>query len=100
MLGGFGLEFAGGRDERDQGEVHIEDMLAPPVPAELADRLEKGQAPNLTNRATPFADPHAEPGSSGQTAPLASFGARRIDLPFSSRVIPTPTRSVPWSETW
>ena len=56
VLGGFGLEFTGRRDKRHQGQVEVQDVLASPVPAKLADSLKKGQTLDVPDRAADLAD--------------------------------------------
>jgi hypothetical protein len=56
VLRRFRLELAGGLDVRDQRQVHVENVLAAAVPAELADRLEKRQPLDVADRAADLAD--------------------------------------------
>ena len=51
MLGGLGLEFARRGDEGQQGEMDVEAIPARLLLAELADRLEEGQALDVAHRA-------------------------------------------------
>jgi hypothetical protein len=58
MLGGFGLEFAGGADERQQGDVHIGQVVATHLTAEHTYRLQEGQGFDVAHRAADLADHH------------------------------------------
>src|SRR3982074_2588364 len=51
MLGRLRLELAGRRDEWQQSEVDIDRLAARQIVAELADRLEEGQALDVADRA-------------------------------------------------
>jgi hypothetical protein len=55
MLGGLGLQFAGRRDIRHQGQVDIEHPLAAKFVAELANRFEKRQALDVADGAADLA---------------------------------------------
>ncbi len=55
MLGRLGLQFAGRRDPRHQGQVHEQHPLAAEFVAELADRLEERQALDVADRAADLA---------------------------------------------
>src|SRR4030081_1629207 len=50
MLGRLRLELAGTWDERQQRQVNVDAMPARQVVAELADRLEERQGPQITHR--------------------------------------------------
>ena len=58
VLHGLGLELVGGRDVGDEGEVDEDGVLAAHVLAELADRLEEGQALDVAHRAADLHDHH------------------------------------------
>jgi hypothetical protein len=51
VLGGLGLELAGGGDEGQKRQVDVEAVAARLFLAELADRLEEGQALDVAHRA-------------------------------------------------
>src|SRR5262245_63808917 len=55
MLRGLGLEFTRTWDERHQGQMDIDYVIARQVVAELADRLEIRQAFNVANGPTDLA---------------------------------------------
>jgi len=50
VLGRLRLELARRADERHQGEVDVEDVVAPAVPAKLSDGLEERQALDCPRR--------------------------------------------------
>ena len=54
VLGRLGLQLAGGADERHQRQVDVERVLAADVLAQLADRLDEGQALDVADRAADF----------------------------------------------
>src|SRR5260370_935297 len=61
MLGRLGLQLAGARDERQQGEVDVDRMAARQLVAELADRLEKRQPLDVADRAADLTQDEIEP---------------------------------------
>ena len=58
VLGGLGLDLAGGLDEGHQGEVDVADVVLAQVALELADGLEKGQALDVAHGAADLDDGH------------------------------------------
>ena len=56
MLGGLGLEFARGGDVGDESAVHVENVLAANIVAQLAHCFEERLGFNVTNGATNFGD--------------------------------------------
>ena len=56
VLGRFGLQFTGGRDERQQGQVQVDAIATWQVVAELADRLQERQALNVADRSADLAE--------------------------------------------
>ena len=61
VLGGLGLQLPGGGNKRDQGQVDYEGVPRPYVLAELADRLEEGQALDVAHSAADLDDDHVDP---------------------------------------
>ena len=55
MLGRFGLQFAGTRDERQQRQMNIDGVIARQIVPDLADRLEERQALDVADGAADFA---------------------------------------------
>ena len=55
MLGRFGLQLAGRGQIGHQGQMHVGDAIPPALEAELADRLEEGQALDVADRAADLA---------------------------------------------
>ena len=56
MLGGLGLELSGGLDEGQKRQMHEDALAAGLFLAELADRLEEGQALDIAHRAADLAE--------------------------------------------
>jgi len=50
VLGRFGLDLAGYRDVRHQGQVHVQGMLAPQLHTHLANRFQERQRFNIAHR--------------------------------------------------
>ena len=60
VLGGLGLLFPGRAQIRNQREVHVADVVAPDVPAELADGLDEGDDLDVAHRAPDLGDDHVD----------------------------------------
>ena len=58
VLRRLGLGLAGGPDVRHQGDVDVERVLVPQLPAHLADRLQEGLPLDVAHRAADLADHH------------------------------------------
>ena len=56
LLGGLGLELAGGGDVGEEGDVDVVDVLAPHIVAHLADGLEEGLALDVADGAADLDD--------------------------------------------
>ena len=56
MLGGLGLELAGGLQVGDQRQMDIQAILAADVEGELADRFQERQALDVADRAADLGD--------------------------------------------
>ena len=56
VLGGFGLQFAGGADMDQEGEVDVHDVFGADFTAQLAQRLKEGQALDVADGAADFHD--------------------------------------------
>ena len=66
VLRGLGLDLAGGRDIRDQRQVHVQDVVPAELHPELANRLEEGQRLDIADRAADLH--HADVGIPGAQA--------------------------------
>src|SRR5690606_40685740 len=51
MLRRFGFDLAGARDVWDQGQMHVDDIIAPELDPELTDCLQKRQRLDVADRA-------------------------------------------------
>jgi hypothetical protein len=69
VLGGFGLQLAGGLDIGHQGEVDVEHVFLAHIGPELADGLQKGQGLDIAHRAADLGDKRSLP----FTAPCTAF---------------------------
>ena len=89
VLGGLGLEFAAGVDERDEGDVDVDDVLPADVVAELTDGLQEGQALDVADRAADLGDDHVDVGVAGDPgdALLDLVGDVRDDLYGAAQVV-------------
>ena len=87
VLGRLGLHLAGGGDERHQGEVDVEDVVAAAVPAELADGLEEGQALDVADGAADLADQHVAALGGGEDAAFDLVGDVRDHLHGAAEVV-------------
>ena len=58
VLGRLGLQLVGGLDERDQGDVDVDGVLAPEIRLELANGLQEGQGFDVAHRPADFDDGH------------------------------------------
>ena len=72
VLGRLGLQFAGGRDVGQQGQVHVADVVAALLDAHLADRLEEGQRLDVADRAADLDDGDVGPFGAGLDLALIS----------------------------
>ena len=60
VLGGLRLELTRSLDERDEGDVEIENVLGPDLTPELADRLEERQRLDVADGAADLGDDHVD----------------------------------------
>src|SRR5262249_8257173 len=74
MLGRFRLQLTGSRNKGHKREVDVQHVLPSPIPAKLADRLEKGKTFNVTDSTTHFTDRHIKASRSGENALLDLIG--------------------------
>ena len=90
VLRGLRLQLPGARDERHEGQVDEEGVLAPDIPPELPDRLDEGQALDVADRAADLAD--ADVRALGRLAdpPLDLVGDVRDHLHRPAEVVPAP----------
>ena len=72
MLGGLGLQLGGRAHERHERQVHVDDVVAPDVLLELADRLQERQPFDVAHRAA-----HLDDDDVGVASDLPD---RRLDL--------------------
>ena len=85
VLGGLGLLLARRADERHQGDVHVADVVAPDVLAELPDRLEERQDLDVADGAADLGDDDVDVvGGQAQDAVLDLVGDVR-DRPARCR---------------
>ena len=73
VLGGLGLQLAGGPDEGHQGDVEEEAVVATDVVADLAGRLEEGQRLDVADGAADLGDDHV--GGLPRPAAVVGHGA-------------------------
>ena len=90
VLGRLGLQFAGGADVGNQGQVDVEDVLVAAVGAELADRFEKGERFDVADRAADFDDGNVRILGVGQDLGLDLVGDVRDDLHRAAEVVAAP----------
>ncbi len=89
VLGRLGLRLADHADHRHQGDVDVEDVLAADVLAELADRLEEGQALDVADGAADLGDEHVDVEGGGEPVHprLDLVGDVRDDLDGAAQVV-------------
>ena len=87
VLRRLGLELAGGADERHQRQVHVERVVAADVLAELADRLEEGQALDVADRPADLDQGDVDALAAGADRVLDFVGDVRNDLHRASEVV-------------
>ena len=92
LLGRFGLEFAGGLDERDERDVQEQDIPAAGAEGEFPDRLDERQPLDVADGAADLGDHHVDPGLFADLpdAFLDLVGHVRDDLHGFAEVIPPP----------
>ena len=90
VLRRFGLELAGGRDKRHQRQMHVQNIFAAEVPAELAHRFEERQALDIADRPADFDDDQIRAFGRGEDAPLDLVGDMRNHLHRRAEVIAAP----------
>ncbi len=87
VLGGLGLDLAGGGDVGHQRQVHEEGVVAPHFLAELADRLEERLRLDVADRAADFGDHDVVPGRGPPDRVLDLVGDVRDDLHGGAQVL-------------
>src|SRR5579871_4744741 len=90
MLGGFRLELARGRNERQQCEVDIDGVPSWQLVAELPDRLEERQSFNVTDGATDFHQHEIDPVIAFEDEVLDGVGNMRNDLDRGAEIVAAP----------
>src|SRR3954465_3260755 len=90
MLRRLGLELAGRRDPRHQGQMDEERALTAELIAELADRLEEGQALDVADRPADLAEHEILVAEIGLDELLDRVGDVRNDLDGSPKILATP----------
>ena len=91
VLRGLGLLLARRADERHQRDVHVADVLAADVLAELPDGLEERQDLDVADGATDLGDDHVDVvGHEAADAPLDLVGDVRDDLHGAAEVVAPP----------
>ena len=87
VLRGLGLDLARRRDVRDQRQMHIQDVVAPELDAELADRLEERQRLDVADRAADLDHAHVGVAGTHAYAVLDLVGDVRDHLHRGAQVI-------------
>src|SRR5262245_22612931 len=90
MLRRLGLELASAGDERQQGKVNVDRVVARQIVAKLADRLEEWQAFNVTDRAADFAQHKVEAVVTIANEFLDGVGDVRDDLNGGAEIVAAP----------
>src|SRR3984957_20408030 len=90
MLGRFGLEFAGARNERQQRQMNVDGMVARQVALDLADRLEERQALDVANGAADLAQHEVEIFIAVEDEILDRIGDVRDHLDGGAEIIAAP----------
>jgi hypothetical protein len=90
VLGRLGLEFAGGRNVRQQRQVHEAGAVAAFLDAHLADRLQEGQRLDVAHRAADLDDGHVGIAGAGADMQLDLVGDVRDDLHRLAEVVAAP----------
>jgi len=80
MLGGLGLQLAGGGDVGHQREVHEHRLVGAALDPQLADRLEERQRLDVADGAADLDDADVEARGGGVDAVLDLVGDVRDDL--------------------
>src|SRR5690606_29863109 len=87
VLGGLGLELAGGGDPRHQGEVDEHRLVGAAVGADLADRLQERQRFDVAHGAADLHQGDVEPRGGGVDAALDLVGDVRDHLHRGAQVV-------------
>ena len=87
MLGGLGLDLAGGLDERHQGQVHEHGVLRAELDAHLADRLQERQRFDVADGAADLDQRHIEAAGRLVDAVLDLVGDVRDHLHRGAEVV-------------
>ena len=87
VLGRLGLQFAGGADIGDQGEVDIQDIFVAAVGTKLADRFQEGERLDVADRTADFDDGDIRALGIGQNLGLDLVGDVRNDLHRAAQVV-------------
>src|SRR5215813_13266343 len=90
MLGGFGLELAGGRNEGQQREMNIDDDAVRQLVPELADGLEERQSLDVADRAADLHQDEIESLVTVEDEILDGIGDMGNDLDGRAKVIAPP----------
>jgi hypothetical protein len=80
MLGRLGLQLAGGRDVRQQCQMHVTDVVAALLDTHLADGFQEGQRLDVADGAAHLDDRHVGPFGAGLDLALDLVGDVRNDL--------------------
>ena len=87
VLGGLGLDLAGGLDEGHQGEVDVADVVLAQVALELADGFQEGQALDVAHGAADLDDGHVHRGRHLEDGLLDFVGDVGDDLDRAPQVV-------------
>src|SRR5690606_22637142 len=87
VLGGLGLELAGGGDERHQGQVHEQRAAGAALDAQLADRLQERQRLDVAHGTADFHQADVVAGGGGVHAALDLVGDVRDHLHRAAQVV-------------
>ena len=90
VLGGLGLQLAGGADVRHQRDVHGDGVLGAHLEAQLPDRLEEGQRLDVADRAADLDDDDVDVLGALEDAGLDLVGDVGNDLHGAAQVFTAP----------
>jgi hypothetical protein len=90
VLGGLGLQLAGGGDEGQKRQVDVDGVAAGQLVAELADRLEEGQALDVAHRAADLDEDEVVALVAGEHEVLDGVRHVRDHLDRRAEIVPAP----------
>ena len=90
MLRGLGLDLAGTAQDRHQGQMHVQHLIAPEFHPHLTNRLEKWQRLDVADRAADFHHAHIRIAGAHADAVFDLIGDVRNDLHGGTEIIAAP----------